>query len=94
LVEHFRTSPNTLRNAACDIVCTDNPANAAHNRLLALVAQGGVSELMAAKVKEKATIGTVDLEPHLRALDTLKDRMIPRSKRGSRPSSPVAPQPP
>ncbi|MCI0657369.1 MAG: hypothetical protein L0170_09905 [Acidobacteria bacterium] len=42
-------------------------------KLLGILPQAGVEELMAAKVKEKAGIGgATDLEPHLRALEALK----------------------
>ncbi len=43
--------------------------------LLAATPCAGVSELMAAKVKEKAGIGALDLESHLRALDGLSARL-------------------
>lgn len=44
-------------------------------RLLEAYPQAGVSELMAAKVKEEAGLGAALLEPHLRALEALRARL-------------------
>lgn len=51
-------------------------------RLLDLYPRAGVSELMAAKVAEKATVGAVDLDAHRRALAAL-EKLLDQAHAGS-----------
>lgn len=58
-------------------------------RLLEIHPQPGVAELMAAKVKEKATLGEADLAPHLRALEVLRGEFEQAFEASSLPDEPA-----
>jgi len=57
-------------------------------KLLEGYPQSGVTELMAAKVKEKAGVGAADLQSHLKALDGLKERLVKGFEESTLPEEP------